>query len=188
MPVIEVVIPEALRLLNPEENGEIIVIGTKGYRLFPLTEGQVEEVAAVAGDIITGLIPEGKIEGKININMQNVVQTFFNTLVKENKIAEVLSKIVGLDKNKIKDITIPQLAHLASVIYKQNFCKDSLPSITVKNFGSLLPSAGKTKEQVFIETMATTLQDDTMKPETRIEMVMTLLQETWPLQVSTNNS
>jgi hypothetical protein len=87
----------------------------------------------------------------------------------QDRVPKLVEEVVGIPTSKVKEsLTIPQLKHIAGVLYSQNF-KDQgvLPEDSVKNFEALLSWVGLGAEKKIPEptpTESTEGLEKSMKP------------------------
>jgi hypothetical protein len=161
----EIPVPEELKILLPELNKATIVVGSKGYEMLPLVEGQLEriivEITAVMEKINS---PDGQCSkcGKVVKNarplkifncpddgepMLTLVVSPIEALMQSSKIHEWAAMITGLTPEEIKaNMTLNQIKHFAGVFWKQNFTNDGLPPESLENFQELLRRFGPEKQ------------------------------------------
>ena len=170
----EIDIPEELKILNVDLCKEIIVIGNKGYEIFPLPEGKLETIIMDVESVSQKMFcPDRKCPqcGKVikwagprkiydcpddQSPLEDMSLSPNAAILSSGKLPEWLSVLTGLTKVEIQDrATFAQLKHCAGVFWKQNFDEDTLPPESQKNFKRLLAKLqGEEKDQTKIEAPA----------------------------------
>lgn len=159
MEEIKIDIPKELEILNPEWQKKPIMLGTKVMYLYPLTEGQAEKLSRTIGDIVYDLYntdsvcpqcgrvykdAEGEqmvcVNKKCNgVPLDSLQKDAIDAILGKHRIRSILCEILELTENEIKRATIPQLRHIAGILYTQNFDDElTLPEGSAKNFKRLL--------------------------------------------------
>lgn len=149
--------PSELDALNPENAAEPIVIGSQAYKMYPLTELMIEQFSSNVMNIIgefveswstaTREIAERDDDGSVPEDSQekatNALKTAGSVIMESGIITSLLSSATGLPEDQIReDMTVPQIAHVASVIYDQNFNAERYPDITRGKLTGLLGFLG----------------------------------------------
>lgn len=162
----EVEIPDELKILNPEIQKEVVVIGAKGYEMYPMTEGQAERLSMLLSKVMSevfstdmqcrrcGLIHEG-MYGKKSVcdalcdamvkdsstgavcggQLATLQRSPVDALFGDDRLVKMLSELLGLKENDVREkVTVPQLKHIAGVIWKLNFDDSLLPREAQVNF------------------------------------------------------
>ena len=128
-------VPDDLKILVAEENGETIVIGDKALLLMPLTveelEGVTEELAKIADMMFD--------EDGNSLAMSYVIKQ----ILASGAIKDLLGKIITpLPKSTVNNVTIPQLRHILGILWKQNLSGESVGEKVRKNFDEMLAWMG----------------------------------------------
>lgn len=161
-------IPKELEILNPEWQKKPIMLGRKVMDLYPLTEGQAEKLSRTIGDIIYDLYntdcvcPKcGRVykdaEGKQLVcggkkcngaELEGLQKDAIDAVLGKHRIRNILCEVLNLTDSEIKRGTIPQLRHIAGILFIQNFDDElTLPKGSAKNFERLLDWMGLTVEK-----------------------------------------
>ncbi len=161
----EVAIPEELQILNADLAKQVIVVGSKGYEMYPLPEGRLEliitDVTAVMQkinppdgrcakcervikDALTRKIFKCPDDGEDLLTMnQNPV----DVIIKSSKIPEWVEMVTGIPRDEAgKEITLPQMKHFAGIFWKQNLSDEGLPKESLENFKNLLKMMERQKK------------------------------------------
>lgn len=168
----ETQMPDVLKILNPELDKEIVVIGTKAYKVYPLNEGPLEIVSKEISEMIETMGTPDAICPKClktvknaigrniadcptcNISLKSLRKTFFDAILSSGKIPELVEQVVGLSKEEAKEITLKQIRHFAGVFWKQNLSDEGLPKESIENFRGLLAMMGIGEKEKKTETPA----------------------------------
>ncbi|MCD6386012.1 hypothetical protein J7M23_09590 [Candidatus Sumerlaeota bacterium] len=118
-----------------EANAEVIYVGEKAYRLYPLTIEQLHLIKKPLEKALNGL---------------NIEQAGINLVI------EAISKIVpeimiglGVAEDIVKQMTVQQVLHIAGVLYHQNFDFNRLPEVSKKKCKEIWDSIKKGLAQMF---------------------------------------
>lgn len=148
-------VPDDLKVLLPEENKEVIVVGPNGYELTPMPEGIVEKVSKEISDIMVSIYnnnakcPKCKKEfpdqlGVIEecpdckVRLQDCRTSPVEAILSSGKIPRLVELIIEIPANIVqREMTIPQMKHFAGVFWKQNLSDDSVPEESRKNLEGL---------------------------------------------------
>jgi len=159
----KVEIPDELKVLCPELQKQVIVIGSDGYMLYPLTEGQAERLSGLITDIMTDIMTTdlkcpkcgevypgslgkkefcNKCKGKIRL--ESAQKSPIEALTYQDRIPIMIEEMVGVPATDVKNsLTIPQFKHIAGVLYGQNFKDDGVvPDESKKNFKEMMKWIG----------------------------------------------
>lgn len=158
-------IPKELEILNPEWAAKPIMIGNKVHTLYPLTEGQAEKLSKTISKILYDIYTTdmvcsvcGKVykealgeqikcsEGTCTGMLQELQQDAITAILGKGRLKNVLAELFKIPEGDVRRATIPQLKHIAGLLYVQNFSDDSIPEGTEKNFKGLLSWMGIGKE------------------------------------------
>jgi len=165
-------IPEELEVLNPELQKKAVLVGPDAYLIYPLTEGQTERVSKLISDIMTDITTTdmqcptcktiypnelGKQERCAKCPKKPMLASLqrppVEALTFQDRVPRLVEEIVGIPVSKVKEsLTIPQLKHLAGVLYTQNFKEEGVvPEDSRKNFQALLDWVGLGAEKEMLE-------------------------------------
>ena len=161
-------IPDDLKALNPVLSAQIILVGDKAYKMLPLTEGVFEELSAEIAKTVAGFLDayqKKSAEAKKGEVMP--LESFTDGVLKGGLLAKFLSHATGLPEKQIKEeLTFPQMAHIAAVLYEQNFDTGNYPKVTQGKVQGLLSFLGlgtvgpkKFAEEVLDATLDPTILD-----------------------------
>lgn len=175
-------IPDELRVLLPELNREIVIIGSKAYEMYPINEGKLEKISvAIAlamakvfsadlkcpkcGKVVKNgarfKIEKCDVDGEY---LDTASQSPIEALVSSGQIPMWIEEILGVDAADIKaGLTVNQIRHFAGVFWKQNFSDDGLPQVSKENFTRLLKTMGLGQEKK--ETTPTAEKKEPPLPE-----------------------
>jgi hypothetical protein len=127
---------ECLSLVLTEIFSEIYTLDMECMVCHHIHEG-------VYGSLTTCTIPASGYDGKVQKGrgamcggrLRSLQKPMTEALLSHDRIARILSDIIGLDITFIKEhATIPQMKHLVGVLWKQNFSDEILPAETQENF------------------------------------------------------
>lgn len=155
-------IPKELEILNPEWQAKPILIGSKVHTLYPLTEGQAEKLSKTISKILYDIYTTDMlcpICGKVHkdalgeqtkcdkesckgAQLEEIQQDAITAILGKGRLKSVLSELFKIPEVDIKRATIPQLKHIAGLLFIQNFSDESIPEGTEKNFQGLLDWMG----------------------------------------------
>lgn len=128
-------VPDDLKVLVAEENGETIIIGDSALLLMPLTVEELEGVTEELAKIADMMFDE---EGN-SLAMSYVIKK----VLASGAIKKLLGKIIApLPTSIISNVTIPQLRHILGVLWKQNLSGESVGEKVRKNFDAMLEWMG----------------------------------------------
>jgi len=175
-------IPEELKLLNPKESTENVMVGEEGYELYPLTEGEAEVIAKCLsdmGEMIFGQLKKtlgNRTEPGSAEYVGALINVCAEALVASGKIREIVATCLDLDPEEIqKKMTVAQLLHFAGAVVKQNFDLSALPEVVRKNLKAVrsaftpstpLPLA------LSMEEIGDILAADSYPPEEKVERIV----------------
>lgn len=156
-------IPKELEILNPELQVKPILVGKKVYKLYPLTEGQVEKLSKFISDILYEVYtldrecpkchvvhrdaadPE-KLLNKCPIcdeSLFDLKKPISEVILAEGRIKRILTTVIGIIETDVRNATLPQLKYIAGLLYAQNFDDEkTAPEDSSKNFTGLLDWLG----------------------------------------------
>lgn len=158
-------VPSELRVLLPEENKMVVLVGDRAYEMFPMTEGTVErvsrDVAEILGKVFNNNARCPKCEKLFSdqlgivaecpdckISVVDCRESPIEAVISSGKIPKLVEQIIEVPANVVsKNMTIPQMKHFAGVFWKQNLSDDGLPEESRKNFQGLLKSFIPGKEK-----------------------------------------
>lgn len=161
-------VPDELRVLLPEKNKMVVVIGSRAYEVFPMTEGVVERVSKDVADILGKVFNnnvrcpkcEKMFRDQLGITTEcpdckvavvDCRESPIEAIISSAKIPKLVEQIIEVPANVVaKNMTIPQMKHFAGVFWKQNLSDDGLPEESRKNFQGLLMAfiPGRKKEEM----------------------------------------
>lgn len=159
----KVEIPDELKMLCPETQKKVIVIGGDGYMLYPLTEGQAERLSTLITDIMTDIMTQdvecpkchevysgalgkkqfcSKCKGKIGL--VSLQKSPIEAMINGERVPRLIEELIGVPLVEVKkSLTIPQFKHLAGVLYEQNFKDEGVvPEDSKKNLTELMKWIG----------------------------------------------
>ena len=161
-------IPDDLKVLCPENQKKVIVVGANGYMLYPLTEGQAEKMSSLISDIMTDIMTSdlkcpkcnevypgalGKKDFcskcKSKVRLESAQKSPIEALTVEDRIPKMIEELIEIPANEVKEqLTVPQFKHIAGVLYGQNFKDDGVvPEESKKNFSEMMKWIGLTEEK-----------------------------------------
>jgi len=160
-------VPDELKVLLPEQNRMIVLIGSRAYEMFPMTEGIVERVSKDVAEILGKVFNNdarcpkcGKLfPDQLGITTEcpdckvpvvDCRESPIEAIIGSGKIPKLVEQIVEIPANIVsKNMTIPQMKHFAGVFWKQNLSDEGLPEESRKNFQGLLRTfiPGKAEEE-----------------------------------------
>lgn len=170
----EIDVPNELLVLLPEENKRVVVIGSKGYEMYPMVEGQLEKVMKDVGQVFAKILSSDRkcpkcqkiykaaLERKITecsdckewLDDERIAP--MDAIVSSGKVPDWVEIILGIPKAEAQmHMTLNQIKHFAAVFWKQNFSDEGLPGETKSNFEKLLLMFGLTREEKKAPTAAT---------------------------------
>lgn len=158
----KVAIPDELKILNPEFQRQVVVVGTEGYWLYPLPEYMAELVSSVLADVLRdiytadmkcplcGAAYKNALGRSKNCSSDGCGEILVScqispmaALMKENRATNMIAKILELSDEEIRKMTFPQIQHFAGVLWKQNFDDSvTLPKESKQNFLEVLKWIG----------------------------------------------
>jgi len=153
MPV-KMEIPDSLRYLVAEDSRATVVIGTQAYAVVPLTSAQVKKIAGPFCDMLTAVAEEilktigiAKVSEEFTPEQASTfllaIRGGLNRVAVEGKLDAIVAILTDLTEEEVSaNVTIKQLHHIVSVVWKQNFDFSDAPEETEKNFQSLLNDVG----------------------------------------------
>jgi len=161
----EIPIPEELKVLLPEDNKGVVVVGDKAYEIYPLVEGQLERVSKdIAMYFETVFSMDAKCS-KCNKVVKDAVKKEIDTcpackeslveirkspieaILGGGKVPEWIEMICNVQKVEVQaNMTLKQMKHFAGIFYSQNFSDEGLPEESKANFKKLLGMIGMGKE------------------------------------------
>ena len=128
-------VPDDLKILVAEENGETIVIGNQALMLMPLTVEELETVTSELAKIADMMFDEDGNALSMSATIQKVLSS--------GAIKTLLGKIIEpLPKSLINNVTIPQLKQIIGVLWKQNLSNQAIGAPVRKNFNEMLEWMG----------------------------------------------
>lgn len=150
---LETGIPDELLALSPERAAEVIVVGESAYKMYPLTEQAVEEFSVDLMTVVGELLSAWKkIQDSTAVKDSDgapidpggsIFKSGGKALMDSGFIRRLLARMTGLPEEQVQnDLTIPQIAHIASVVYKQNFDISRYPEVTRGKVYELLAFLG----------------------------------------------
>lgn len=153
----EITVPEELKVLLPDLNKQVIVIGAKAYEIYPLNEGQLERISGEIADVFEKInSPDGQCPKCEKVFRQAMPRKIFvcpddgealltmsqgpiEAIFKSSKIPQWVEMITGIPHEEVKaNMTLNQIKHFAGLFWKLNFSDDGLPEVSQKNFSKLL--------------------------------------------------
>ncbi len=162
----EIPVPDELKVLLPETDKAVIVVGSKGYELLPLYEGQLESVTADIAKVYDAMFsPDRKCPkcGKVvryaipkkifdcpddNEPLEDVAKSPMEAILSSGKVPKWIEMITGVPETEVKaSITLKQIKHFAGLFWKQNFSDDEMPEESKANFQKLLKMIGMAPEK-----------------------------------------
>ena len=157
----EIPIPDELKILNRDLSGKPIVVGSKGYEIFPMVEGDLERIVDDMVSVMERInSPHGKCRkcGKVVENalpmavfecpddkekLVTMNESPVKAILKSSKIPAWVEIICGIPEHEVKaNMTYPQMEHFAGVFWQQNFSDEGLPKESLENFQKLLGMMG----------------------------------------------
>ena len=155
----EVPVPDELKILIPEP--EVVVVGTKAYQIFPLFEGQLEQISkdfsryfaevfnsdrkcSKCGKVIKEAVVKQIDECPVcKLPLEDLRKSQIDAILGGGKIPEWIQMITEVPKEEVaKVMTFNQMRHFAAVFWKQNFDDTGLPEESRRNFKKLLGLMG----------------------------------------------
>lgn len=160
-------VPDDLKALNPALSAQTIVVGDKAYRMLPLTEGVFEELSAEIAKTVAGFLDSYQKRADAKKGEVMPLESFTDGVLKGGLLAKFLSHATGIPEPQIKEeLTFPQMAHIAAVLYEQNFDTGNYPKVTQGKVQGLLSFLGlgtvgpkKFAEEVLDATLDPTILD-----------------------------
>ena len=166
-------VPDDLRALNPETCAQTIMVGNKAYKMFPLTEGVVEDLSGEIAKTIAGFLDsyqkaQKQRDPKSGPSSEAApLETFTDGVLKGGLLTKFLTHATGVPEAQLKEeLTFPQMAHIAGVLYEQNFDVGNYPKVTQGKVQGLLSFLGmgavgpkKFAEEVLDATLDPTILD-----------------------------
>ena len=153
----EVGVPDELKILLPELNKGVIVIGSKAYEMLPLYEGQLEKITSEFAALMDkvncpdgqcpkcGKVVKGALPRKIfkcpddNEDLLTMNEPAMKAIIESSKVPEWVEMITGVPKDEVKaSMTLKQIKHFAGLFWKQNFGDEGMPGESHENFKRLL--------------------------------------------------
>jgi len=161
----EVPVPDELKILLPELNKGVIVVGSKAYEIYPLYEGQLEKISSEIAEVMSRInSPDGQCPkcGKVvksalprrifkcpddGEDLVTMNESPMEAILKSSKIPEWVEMVTGVPKQEVAaNMTFAQLKHFAGLFWKLNFSDDGMPKESLENFRRLLGMMGGTEE------------------------------------------
>lgn len=162
----EIPVPDELKILLPDLNKGVIIVGPKAYEVYPLVEGQFERILndfmAVMEKINCpdgqcpkcGKVLKGALPKKIwncpddGADLMTMNQSPIEAIVGSGKIPQWVEMITGVPKEEVAaSLTLDQQKHFAGIFWKQNFSESGLPEVSKENFKKLLEMMTGVKEK-----------------------------------------
>jgi hypothetical protein len=181
------VIPKELEILNPEWQVEPILIGTKLYQLYPLTEGQAEKLSKIISELVYDIYTTDAVCPKCrafyhdavgneqiictkckDITLDTLQKSAIDAVLGKGRIKKVLAELLGIKEIDVSRATVAQLRYIAGLLYLQNFNPETtLPEGSEKNFQELLGWMGVEMEprQSALEPSTSISPESTDSPE-----------------------
>ena len=181
------VIPKELEILNPEWQVKPILIGTKIYQLYPLTEGQAEKLSKIISELVYDIYTTDAVCPKCqafyhdavankqefctkckSVALDSLQKTAIDAILGKGRIKKVLAELLGIKEIDVTKATVAQLRYIAGLLYLQNFKPEtSLPEGSEKNFQELLGWMGVEMEprQSALEPSMSISRENTDSPE-----------------------
>ena len=149
-------IPKELEILNPEWQAKPILIGTKVYTLYPLTEGQAEKLSKTISEIIYDVYTADMKCPKCNtvykdasgkqtlcpvckdVQLVELQQEAITAIIGSGRLKKIIAELFGIQEADVRRATIPQLKYIAGLLFRQNFSAECSPEGSEKNFQGLL--------------------------------------------------
>jgi len=157
----EIPVPDELKILLPETNKGIIVVGSKGYEIMPLVEGQLEKIMADIGSVFGSIFSMDRTCPKCGKVVKNAIprkvtecpddkewlddssKSPVDAIISCGKVPDWVELITGVPKHdSAGSMTLNQIKHFAGLFWKQNFSDDGLPPESRENFTKLLKMIG----------------------------------------------
>lgn len=149
MPIINKEIPDALKILLPEDHVEKVIIGKTCYEMAPLTAGSAEIVLKELVEILvrsfSELLKVAEQPGGNSKSVEDVatltqaLKKGLESIVADGKVIRIVSVVLDLEEEVIrKEATIKQLHYIIGLLWKQNFDMSDLSDDARKNFDGLL--------------------------------------------------
>lgn len=157
----QVDIPDELKVLLPEENKVVILIGSKGYEMTPMVEGQLERLTQDMAGLVSviynpdrkcpkcGKVYKGAVLEKLEecpedkMALDDLRKGPIEAILGNDKVPGWIEVIIQVPKEEVKvGMTLPQIKHFAACFWKLNFSDDGLPKETQENFTKLLGMIG----------------------------------------------
>jgi hypothetical protein len=158
----EIDVPEELKILLPDLNKGVILVGSKAYEILPLNEGQLERIISDVTDVFEKInCPDGqcatcgkvvKLAGPRRIykcpddgdDLVTMNQSPVEAILKSSKVPQWVELITGVPEEEAKaHMTLNQMKHFAGVFWRQNFSDEGLPEVSRANFKKLLEMMNK---------------------------------------------
>jgi hypothetical protein len=162
----EVEVPNELKILLPELNKGVIVVGSKAYEMFPLYEGQLEKITSEFATLMEkvncpdgqcpkcGKVVKGALPRKIfkcpddNEDLLTMNEPAMKAIIESSKVPEWVEMITGVPKDEVKaSMTLNQIKHFAGLFWKLNFGNEGMPGESQENFKRLLGMMGAGEEK-----------------------------------------
>lgn len=153
----EVPVPDELKVLLPELNKGVILVGSKAYEIYPLTEGQLERISSEIAEVMMRInSPDGQCPkcGKVvksalprkifkcpddGEDLISMNESPMEAILKSSKIPEWVEMVTGVPKHEVAaNMTFSQLKHFAGLFWKLNFSDEGMPEESRENFKRLL--------------------------------------------------
>lgn len=139
-------IPDDLRALNPDFSKKVIVIGKDAYHMYPLTEGDLEDFSAEIMELLGSLAEEFIKRQEEGANEEETLQSVKDAtrqMLDTGFIARLITKMTGLTEDQVrKEVTIPQLMHVAGTVFEINFDTKNYPELTRGKVSALMDFLG----------------------------------------------
>jgi len=162
----EVEVPDELKILLPELNKGVIVVGSKAYEMFPLYEGQLEKISSEFAALMDkvncpdgqcpkcGKVVKGALPRKIfkcpddDEDLLTMNEPATKAIIESSKVPEWVEMITGVPKDEVKaSMTLSQIKHFAGLFWKLNFGNEGMPGESQENFKKLLEMMGAVEEK-----------------------------------------
>ena len=128
-------VPNDLKILVAESNGETIVIGNQALLLMPLTVEELESVTTELTKMAEMMFGDDGAPLSISATIQKILSS--------GAIKTLLGKIIEpLPKSTINNVTIPQLKQIIGVLWRQNLSNQAIGESVRKNFNEMLDWMG----------------------------------------------
>jgi len=149
-------VPPDIRLLMPESQKKLVVVGADTYEMLPLTEAMVEKVTEEMTRIAAAFITEGKRQ-----ETGGQAKSLVDILISDGCLKNIVAKVLDLPPGIVQEITFPQIAHIASVLYQQNFdLKSLLSEHSHENFTQVLELLGLKKTVTAADKVLQKIEDE----------------------------